>query len=120
MSDVTLETLNRRTAIAAVHAEAARAGLDADILLDSKAFYDQVTALDPDTQGFRAQVRNLVTSAAAAARQAAPDPAPAAETAAPRQWTMDDVTNSTPSELVKAGEAGLLVDLGYYPPRKRR
>jgi hypothetical protein len=64
MTDVSLEILNRRTAIVAVHAEATRAGLDGDKLLDSKTFHDQVAALDPDEPGFHTRVREMVASAA--------------------------------------------------------
>ena len=121
MTDVSLETLNRRTAIAALHAEAARAGLDGDLLLDSRAFHDRVAALDPDEPGFRARVREMVASAAGTARAPAPDAAPAQDaTAAPRQWTIEDVNRSTPAETTEAINAGLLRDLGYSPPRRRR
>jgi len=37
-----------------------------------------------------------------------------------RQWTEDDVDRATPDEVVAAQEAGLLVDLGFAPSRKRR
>lgn len=121
MTDVSLEVLNRRAAVTAVHAAAATAGIDADALLDSKTFYDRVTSLDPDSPGFRRQVQELVAGAAPhspPAKQAAPDQ-PAA-TAGPQQWTMSDVDNSTPAELTAAMNAGLLRDLGYAPPRNRR
>ena len=122
MTDITLETLNRRTAIATVHAEAARVGLDGDLLLDSKTFHDRVTALDPDEPGFRAQVREMVASAAGTAQQPTPDPAAAhpAASSEPRQWTIEDVKKSTPTETIAAINAGLLRDLGYAPPRRRR
>jgi hypothetical protein len=38
MTDVSLEVFNRRTAVAAVHAQAGRVGADADALLDSQSF----------------------------------------------------------------------------------
>jgi hypothetical protein len=122
MTDVSLEVLNRRAAVAAVHTEAARMGADADALLDSKAFYDQVTSLDPDSSGYRRQVQEMVAAAAgrsAPAPQAAAPQQPAAQ-AGPRQWTMDDVDKSTPTELVAAMEAGHLRALGYAPRTKRR
>lgn len=120
MTDVSLEVLNRRTAVAAVHAEAARVGADADSLLDSATFYDRVTSLDPDSPGYRRQVQEMVAAAGAqgpAAVQAAP--AQPTAPAGPRQWTMDDVDKSTPKELSTAMEAGLLRDLGYAPRRRR-
>lgn len=119
MSDVTLEVLNRRANIAAIHAEAARVGADPERLLDGQGFYARVTALDPDAPGYHAQVRELVASATG---QHQPPP-PAAQPQAPegpRQWTLEDVNKSTPAECVAAGKAGLLRDLGYGPPRSRR
>jgi hypothetical protein len=119
MTDVSLETLNRRTAVAAVHAEAARAGLDGETLLDSKSFYDQVTSLDPDAPAFRAQVRELVAGAAGIAQQPSPTRAQNAS-GEPRQWTLEDVKKSTPAETVAAINAGLLRDLGHAPARRKR
>jgi hypothetical protein len=124
-----LAVLNRRAAIAAARAEAQRAGLDAEAILDSASLYSRLTALDPDAPGFERQVRDLVRETAAARgmnRSAAPavpqssNPAPTAAGGPPRQWTVEDVERSTPSETVAAGEAGLLRDLGYVPRRKRR
>ena len=121
MTDVSLEVLNRRTAMAAVQTAAASIGIDADALLDSKTFYDQVTSLDPDSPGFRRQVQEMV---AAAAPQPTPALQPATEEPAaptgPQQWTMSDVDHSTPAELTAAMNAGLLRDLGYAPRRNRR
>jgi hypothetical protein len=121
MTDVSLEVLNRRTAVAAVHAEATRIGADPDALLDSKTFYDRVTSLDPDSPGYRRQVQEMVAGAAgraAPAQQASTPQQPAAQ-AGPRQWTMDDVDKAKPTELVAAMEAGHLRDLGYAPRSKR-
>jgi hypothetical protein len=36
------------------------------------------------------------------------------------QWTDEDVAAHTPAEVLKAMEAGLLVDLGFPAPRVRR
>ena len=121
MTDVSLEVLNRRTAVAAVHAEATRIGADADALLDSKTFYDHVTCLDPDSPGYRRQVQEMVAGAAGRAEPAQQTSAPQqpAAQAGPRQWTMDDVDKATPTELVAAMEAGNLRDLGYAPRKKR-
>jgi hypothetical protein len=123
MTEVSLEILNRRTAIAAVHAEATRSGLDGDRLLDSKTFHDRVVALDPDEPGFHTRVREIVASAAGA-RQPVPDAAPAqGASGAQRQWTDEDVarlpsTREGAVQLQAAIDAGLLRDLGY-PPRRR-
>ena len=37
-----------------------------------------------------------------------------------RQWTMDDVNKASAQDVDKAISDGLLVDLGFPPPRKRR
>jgi hypothetical protein len=117
MSDVSLEVLNRRTAVAAVHAEAARIGADADALLDSKTFYDKVTSIDPDSPGYRRQVQEMV--AAAGRSQQAAAPAQPAAPAAPRQWTMDDVDRASQPELEEAMSKGLLTDMGVGIPKRR-
>ena len=120
MTQVSLEVLNRRAAVDAVRAEAARIGADGDALLDSRDFYGRVTSLDPDAPEYSAQVRGLV---AAAAPRSAPGQVVDAEPAAaigPRQWTIEDVENSTPPQTIAAMEAGLLSDLGVGPRRKRR
>jgi hypothetical protein len=120
-----LAVMNRRAAADAVRAEAARAGLDADQLLDSARFYATVTALDPDASDFGSRVRELVGAVAsapaalpAAVASTAPAPAPAAS-AGPVQWTDDDVSRSSPAELAAAVEAGQLTSLGW-PPRRQR
>ena len=122
MTNVSLEVLNRRTAVAAVNTAAASIGIDADALLDSKTFYDRVTSLDPDSPGFRKDVQELVAGAAPHSSPAKQGPAPEQPPAptGPQQWTMSDVDNSTPAELTAAMNAGLLRDLGYAPPRNRR
>lgn len=117
MTDVSLEVFNRRTAVAAVHAAAAGIGADADTLLDSKTFHDQVTALNPDAPGYRRQVQELVKAAAGRTQPAAP--AQPTIPAGPRQWTEEDVDRSSQSELEEAMKAGLLRDLGVGIPRKR-
>lgn len=124
MTDVSLETLNRRTAVSAVHAEADRIGLDGERLLDSQSFYDQIASLDPDSPDFRARVRHLVAAAAGTSPQAGTTPTQSAQTGRPegesRQWTMDDVEQATPDETYKAMKAGLLRDLGFGQRRRRR
>jgi hypothetical protein len=129
MSEVTIELLNRRTAIAAVRQEAARLGVDGETLLDSKQLHGRLSGLDPDEPGFTGRIREIVTEAAARLG-GAPVPGPhqdrrqspqqqAAAQEQPRQWTIDDVKRSTPAECAAALEAGLLLDLGAAPTRRR-
>src|SRR5258707_2087933 len=106
MTDDLLAVVNRRTAISAVRAEAARSGLDAEQLLDSQALYSQVTALDPDDVAFPRRVAELVrdhattrgsvaaTPAQAAGQRGPAAPAPSQDTG-PKQWTLADVNRST-------------------------
>ena len=110
MSAELLDVLNRRTAVAAVRAEASRAGVDAEQLLDRKSFYDQVTGLDVDEAAFPRRVAELVRQHAR--------PAPAQQSGA-RQWTDADVAKASPQQMTDAINAGLLRDLGYGPPRRR-
>jgi hypothetical protein len=119
MSDVTLETLNRRTAVAAVRQEAARIGVDADVLLDSQRFYNQLGGLDPDAPGFAAQIRDMVNTATGRTATAGAPVRQETQTQQPRQWTIEDVRRSSPAECAAALEAGLLVDLGAAPTRRR-
>jgi hypothetical protein len=120
MTDVSLEVLNRRTALAAVHTEAARIGADAEALLDSRTFYDQVTSLNPDAPGYRRQVEQLVTAASGHSPVATRTPAsPPPDPAGPRQWTLADVDKASTTELEEAMNAGLLVDLGVGVPKRR-
>lgn len=124
MTDVSLEVLNRRTAVAAVHAAAASIGADADQLLDSKTFYSQVTSLDPDSPGFRRQVQEMVAGAAGSsspeAQSALAQPAAQPTAEGPHQWTMEDVLKASPEETMAAMKAGLLGDIGLPQRRKRR
>jgi hypothetical protein len=136
MSDELLAIVNRRTAISAVRAEAARVGLDAERLLDSKTLYDRATALDVDDPGFPRLVGELVRehatqrglTAGAPAQQATRQPPVgqlAAQPATPRQWTEADVaalpkTREGSDRLQAAMDAGLLTDLGYGRSRRRR
>ena len=116
MTDV-LEVLNRRAAVDAVHAEAARIGADGDALLDSKAFYSQVTSLDPDAPGYRRQVQELV--AAAAPRREPTGSAAPEQAAGSQQWDMEKVARSSSDEITTAWDAGLLRDLGYGQRQRR-
>jgi len=110
---------------AVVRREAPALAIDADQLLDSRSFRTATGALDPGSPDFPAQVRRAVQAAAEAdPRFRAASPAAQRATAMdapPRQWTLADIEAArTPQEVVEAGEAGLLRDLGYAPRRKRR
>jgi hypothetical protein len=136
MSDdqLNLSVLNRRTVIAAVRSEAARAGLDAEPLLDSARFYNAVTALDVDSPDFPRRVREMVSSSAGvpSAQPAPAQPtgqAPAAQPAGAqdgnRQWTDADVaalpnTRQGAKALQDAMDAGLLTNLGCGSRKRRR
>ena len=117
MTDVTLEVLNRRAALAAVRAEAERVGADPEALLDRRSVYDKVIGLDPDHPGFARQVRALVGKAAPAVQQ---QPAAQPASTGPHQWTMADIKAAQPGEIVAAADAGLLRELGYGPRATRR
>ena len=124
MSDISLETINKRTAIAAFRQETARLGVDGDTLLDSRSLFDQVTALDPDEPGFAGRVREIAGEAAGRPGGARPAASPQQQNQAPRQWTIEDVqrlpkTREGGKQLEDAIEAGLLTDLGYSPTRRR-
>lgn len=124
MTAVDLETLNRRTAIAAARAEAIRIGADPELLLDSKTLHDQVAKLDPDAPDFSAAVRDLLGAAAGRLGDARSAASPQRQQEGARQWTLEDVnrlpkTRAGAMRLQAAIDAGLLVDLGHAPHRKR-
>jgi hypothetical protein len=120
MTEVSLEVLNRRAAVDAVRAEAARIGADSDALLDSHDFYGRVTSLNPDAPGYSTKVRELVAAAVPAAVVGQGGDTQQPPPAGPRQWTLEDVEKSTPAETFNAINEGLLRDLGVGPRRKRR
>jgi hypothetical protein len=102
--------------------------VNADQLLDSRSFRTATGALDPGSPDFTARVCAAARDAAEAdprfrgSAHAGQTPGQGPGTAAqPRQWTLANVAAArTPQEVVDAGEAGLLRDLGYAPRRKRR
>jgi len=137
MTDLSLETLNRRVAVAAVRQECGKRGVDPEALLDSQRFYSQLGGLDPDEPGFTARIREMVGAAAGQVPAAGQARQPAAAGTARsggehngaaggnRQWTLDDVnrlpkTRQGGEDLKAAIDAGLLRDLGYAPERTRR
>ncbi len=94
-------------------------GADAAALLDSRAFVDQLAALDPtDSAGIAEAVKTAVAAnpryASQAAAPAAPQPPAASPTAgfgAPKssdQWTAADVAKASPAALAKAMKEGKL------------
>lgn len=121
----------------AVYRTAGKAGADADALLDSRAFQKAVADLDPAADDFAEQVTAAIgTVVEANPRYKLPEPAkpePPKPTVAKssggeftgtpggnRQWTDEDVANASPAEVAKAMDEGLLVDLGFAPPKKKR
>jgi hypothetical protein len=120
-------------------------GGNGDALLDSRSFMAKVNGLDPSADDFAEQLGDAIKGAVESSPQykaAAPapsgssngtsgngerkPPAPSrsgAEHTTPggnRQWTIEDVKGASPSEVAKAVEDGLLIDLGYSPTQKRR
>lgn len=120
----------------AVLRNAAKHGGNGDALLDSRSFMNAVQSLDPTAADFAEKLGDAIKTAVESGSQFK---APAAEPAAPkqptvarsggefngapggnRQWTLDDVQRASASEVVKAQADGLLIDLGYAPPKPRR
>ncbi|WP_052432815.1 hypothetical protein [Streptacidiphilus carbonis] len=120
----------------AVLRNAAKHGGNGDALLDSRTFMTAVQGLDPASDDFAERLGEAIKTAVEGGTQFK---APAAEPAAPkqpavarsggefngspggnRQWTLDDVTRASADEVVTAQNAGLLIDLGYAPQKKRR
>lgn len=133
----------------AVFRAAAQSGANGTALLDSRMFVAGLDGLDPSAPDFGQQVADKIAAAVEAnpawkalAPAAAVVPPPlAAPPAAPappvparsggehtspggnRQWTLADVEavgKRDPQAVVDAMNAGLLIDLGAPPPRKRR
>jgi hypothetical protein len=130
MSDdqLSLSVLNRRTVISAVRSEAARAGVDAERLLDSARFYNEAVTLDVDSPDFPRRIREMVSSAGVPSAQPAgqaPATQPAGAQDGHRQWTDADVaalpnTREGAKALQDAMDAGLLTNLGYGSRKRRR
>lgn len=121
----------------AVYRSAGKAGADADALLDSRAFQKAVADLDPGADDFADKVTAAIGTVLEAnpryklpepAKQEPPKPTVAKSGAGDfsgtpggnRQWTEEDVANATPAEVAKAMDDGLLVDLGFAAPKKKR
>jgi hypothetical protein len=108
------------------------------LLMDSMSFLKKLDGLDPAADDFSEKVGEAIKAAAQGNTQykLAPPPKPAAEPKAPpsparsggehngapggnRQWNLDDVDRATPSEVVRAQQDGLLIDLGFHPKKSR-
>jgi hypothetical protein len=112
--------VNRHYAIAAVRAEADRAGADVETLLVSQKFVDQLSAMDVEAPGFPGRVRELVSTTAATTPDSGQSVAAESGPTGRAQWTIDDVRRASPSEVREAQDAGLLRDLGMGPRHQRR
>jgi len=110
--------------------------LDANgaLLMDSMSFLRKLDGLDPSADDFSERVGEAIKAAAEANSQykLAPKPAEKPPPTIPRsggehngapggnrQWNIEDVNRATPSEVAKAQEDGLLIDLGFSPKKKR-
>ena len=111
--------------------------LDANgaLLMDSMSFLRKLDGLDPSADDFSERVGEAIKAAAEANSQYKLAPPKTAEKPAPtiprsggehngapggnRQWNIEDVNRATPSEVAKAQEDGLLIDLGFSPKKKR-
>jgi hypothetical protein len=137
--ELTIELETRR--------RAARLGADPELLADSRSFMTTVSRLDPASESFGEDLAVAIVQAVTAnpslkigattATTAEPPKPPvnqSATTAPParsggehnaapggsRQWTREDVVRATPSEVNQAIRDGLLVELGFAPPKSRR
>ena len=103
--------------------------------MDSLSFLRKLDGLDPAAEDFSERVGEAIKAAAEANAQYKLTPKAAAKpeptiprsggefNGAPggnRQWTKEDVDRASASEVVEAQEAGLLIDLGFNPRKKRR
>jgi hypothetical protein len=105
------------------------------LLMDSMSFLRKLDGLDPAADDFSERVGEAIKAAAAANAQyklAKPAPPPKPEPTVPRsggehngapggnrQLNLDDVGRMTPREVADAQDAGLLIDLGFAPRKKR-
>jgi hypothetical protein len=112
-------------------------GLEANglLLMDSLSFLRKLDGLDPAAEDFSERVGEAIKAAAEANSQYKLVP-PKAEPKAPpsparsggefngapggnRQWTIEDVQRASAADVAKAQEAGLLIDLGFSPKKRR-
>lgn len=134
------EARARQTAVElAVFRAAATEQVDGNALLDSRTFVSALDGLDPSADDFGQQVKAAIAAAAESNPRyklepaTPPPPAPPAPPAVPksgsefgappqgpRQWTEEDVSRSTPAQLQKAINEGLLENLGFGPRRGSR
>lgn len=136
--------LQAKTVELAALTAAARLSADGSALLDSRSFVSAIGNLNPADADFgedldtaikkavEANPRYKLTSSRSAAASnsnggngasAATIARSGAEHTAPggnRQWNLEDVDRASGQEVRDAQDAGLLVDLGFGPPKKRR
>jgi hypothetical protein len=99
-------------------------GVDPRTLVDSQMVQSAVSAINlHEAPDFDAAIADAIKPVIEGSPQhfgiAPPEAAqPAVE--GPRQWTMDDVRNASPTETTAAMKAGLLSDLGMPQRLKRR
>jgi hypothetical protein len=95
--------------------------VDAERLLDSQKFVDNLTAMNIESADFPRKVRDLVRGTAPAGPDEKPD-APTPGPSGPTQWTREDLARNrhNPRAVREALDAGLLQDLGMAPSRRRR
>ena len=113
--------------------------LDANgaLLMDSMSFLGKINGLDPSAEDFGERLGEAIKAAAEANAQYRLAPAPAPEQPKPppavarsggehngtpggnRQLNLADVEHMLPREVAEAQDAGLLMDLGFAPRKKR-
>jgi hypothetical protein len=106
-----------------IHRAASALGVNPQTLVDSRMVQSAISAINlheaPDLDAAIADAIKPVIEGAPQHFGIAPPEAAQPADEGPRQWTMDDVNSSTPSECAAAIDAGLLRDLGCAPRRKR-
>jgi len=124
--DLTARIIETRTELG-IRRAADALGVNPQTLVDSRTVQSAVGAIDlqaaADVDAAIADAIKPVIDGAPQRFGIAPPTPPAAAPSAdegPRQWTIEDVNKSSPSECSAAIDAGLLRDLGYAPSRTRR
>ena len=130
--------LKAKTVELAVLQAAQRHGADGPALLDSRTFLNSLAGLDPAAGDFADKLGEAIGKAVEQVpryKLAPAAPAPPAPPTVPksggagdfsgtpggnRQWTSADVQAASPAEVLEAQDAGLLIDLGFGPRKKKR
>jgi hypothetical protein len=108
----------------AVIRKAQSAGVDADALLDSRAFVQSLANLDPDASDFSERVSDALKDAASNPRYKTKKTQPSVQNGGgdfggsptvARQWTKQDAINASPADLDAAIQKGLLKNIGIGP-----